>query len=398
MMSTTSLQRPAGFPTPLLVPDSPLDARSRALVQELFDAEARLMDALPTDDPQDQKRRRRVDLTRPEILAQPDAIRTTLSVEKEAIEKVAAILAKAPPQRIVMTGCGDSLGVMIGARLLLEQLLGIPCEPVQALDFAYYGYRTVGPGTLLITLSSSGMTTRTVEAMLVAKAWGAQTLALSNTVGSPLMAESDLALRIHAERKGWPTQASTAAMALLMQLGISLARALGRSLKDVEGFQVALDAVPSLIAATIAAQEDVIRLIAEREASRSIYSFAGGGPSFASALFGAAKVKECTPDHAAAIPQEEFHHYNSLKAGEPLFIIAPAGPSVARARDTAFEGKRWGGQIYSVVTEGDDSLDALSDVVLTLPAMPEAMSALVSCVPVQLFAYHLAIAKFNQAA
>ncbi len=150
-------------------------------------------------------------------------------MEKDAIEAVAAALAKAPPQRIVMTGCGDSLAVMIGARLLLEQLLGIPCEPVQALDFAYYGHRTVGPGTLLITLSSSGMTTRTVEAMLVAKAKGAQTLALSNTVGSALMAESDLALRIHAERKGWPTQASTAAMALLMQLGIALARALGRS-------------------------------------------------------------------------------------------------------------------------------------------------------------------------
>ena len=397
-MSTTSMQRPAGVPTPLLGPDSPLDARSRALVQELFDAEARLMDALPTDDPQDEKRRRRVDLTRPEILAQPDAIRTTLAVERDAIEKVAATLAKAPPQRIVMTGCGDSLAVMIGARLLLEELLGIPCEPAQALDFAYYGHRTVGPGTLVITLSSSGMTTRTVEAMLVAKARGAQTLALSNTVGSALMAESDLALRIHAERKGWPTQASTAAMALLMQLGIALARALGRSMEDVEGLQASLDAVPSFIASTVVAQEDVVRSIAAREASRSLYLFGGGGPSFASALFGAAKVKECTPDHAIAIPQEEFHHYNSLKVGDPLFIIAPAGPSVARARDTAFEGRRWGGQIYSVVTEGDDRLDAYSDVVLTLPAMPEALSALVSCVPVQLFAYHLAITKFSQAA
>jgi glucosamine--fructose-6-phosphate aminotransferase (isomerizing) len=396
-MSTIPMQRPAGVPTPLLGPDSPLDARSRALVQELFDAEARLMDALPTDDPKDAKRRRRVDLTRPEILAQPDAIRTTLAMEKDAIEAVAAALAKAPPQRIVMTGCGDSLTVMIGARLLLEQLLGIPCEPVQALDFAYYGYRTVGPGTLLITLSSSGMTTRTVEAMLVAKAKGARTLALSNTVGSALMAESDLALRIHAERKGWPTQASTAAMALLMQLGIALARALGRSTADVEGLQAALDALPSFIASTVAAQVDVVRSIAGREASRSLYLFAGGGPSFASALFGAAKVKECTPDHAIAIPQEEFHHYNSLKVGDPLFIIAPAGPSVARARDTAFEGRRWGGQIYSIVTEGDDRLDACSDVVLTLPTMPEALSPLVSCVPVQLFAYHLAITKFDRA-
>jgi|GEM_PF-474599 len=390
--------RPLGVPTPLLEADSPLDAKARALVQDLFDAEARLMDALPTDDPLDEKRRRRVDLTRPEILGQPDAIRTTLTTERDAIAAVAAALAKAPPRRIVMTGCGDSLAVMVGARLLLETVLGVPCEPMQALDFAYYGARTVGPDTLLVTLSSSGTTTRTVEAMLIARARGARTLALSNTPDSALMTWSDVALRIHAERKGWPTQASTAAMALLMQLGLELARALGRSPQEVEALQAALDAVPALIAATAAVQEDAVRAIAAREADGAIYLFAGGGPSYASALFGAAKVKECTPDHALAIPQEEFHHYNSQKAGEPLFVLAPAGPSVARARDTAFEGRRWGGRIYGVVSEDEDRLDALSDAVLRLPAVPEALSALVSCVPVQLFAYHLAIAKFAKAA
>lgn len=398
MPHSASTERPTDIPTPLLAPDSPLDARARALVQELFDAEARLMDNLPTDDPNDEKRRRRVDFTRPEILAQPDAITTTLGTEKDAIEAVAESLAKNPPQRIVMTGCGDSLAVMIGARLLLEELLGISCEPAQALDFAYYGYRTAGPGTLVITLSSSGMTTRTVEAMLIAKARGARTLALSNTPRSALMVESEEGLRIHAERKGWPTQASTAAMALLMQLGISLARKLGRAPAETADHQRALDLVPEQIAAVIAAHEPAIRNIAEAEAGRSMYLFAAGGPSFAAALFGAAKVKECTPDHALAIPQEEFHHYNSQKAGEPLFVIAPDGPSVPRARDTAFEGKRWGGQIYSVVTEGDERLDALSDAVLRLPKLPEALSPLVYSVPVQLFAYHLAMAKFSRAA
>ncbi len=70
---------------------------------------------------------------------------------------------------------------------------------------------------------------------------------------------------------------------------------------------------------------------------------------------------------------------------------------MARARDTAFEGKRWGGTVYSVVTNGEASLDRHSDAVLRLPAMPEELSALVYAVPVQLFAYHVAMAKFRAA-
>ena len=130
----------ASLLTPLLADDSPLDARSRALVVELFEAEARLMSALPSDDPLDAKRRRRVDLTRPEILAQPQAIRATLAGARDATVDAAGVLARAGIRRIVMTGCGDSLAVMIAARLFFEQLLGVPCEPVQALDVAYYGY------------------------------------------------------------------------------------------------------------------------------------------------------------------------------------------------------------------------------------------------------------------
>lgn len=385
------------FVTPLLAPDSPLDQHSRKLVEELFEKEARLMDGLPTDDPLDEKRRRRVELTRVEILAQPQAIRTTLAEEREATKATAAAFASLGIKRIVMTGCGDSLAVMIGARLFFEELLGLPVEPIQALDYAYYASRTSGSDTLVITLSSSGMTTRTVEAMLIARSLGARTLALSNTPGSALMTESDRGLMVRAERKGWPTQASTAALALLCQFALDWARTAGLKPKLVETWQMALDAVPDQIADVIATQEAEIATIAKRERDASIYLYAGGGPAFASALFGAAKVKECSPDQGIAIPLEEFHHYNSQKEGDPLFLIAPSGPSVYRARDTAFEGKRWKGQIYSVVTEGETMLDPHSDVVLRLPDVPESLAALVYSVPVQLFAYHVAMEKFRRA-
>jgi glucosamine--fructose-6-phosphate aminotransferase (isomerizing) len=383
--------------TPLLSEHSPLDERSRALIANLFEREQQLMAALPTDDPLDPKRRRRVDFTLPEIVEQPEVIRSTLQRERENISAAAREIAASGIKRIYMTGCGDSLASEIAVRALFEELLGIPCEPVQALDLAYYYHHTIGPDSLVVTLSSSGTTTRTVEALMIAKAKGAHALALSNTPGSALMTESDHCLTIHAERKGWPTQASTAAIALLCQLALDIARAKGVYTARVEALQAALDAVPGQIAEVIDQHQGAVAEIAEREAGRAVYLYVGGGPSYATALFGSAKVKECSPDHGISIPLEEFHHYNSQKQGDPLFLIAPEGPSVPRACDTAFEGKRWGGHVYSIVTGNESRLDDCSDVVLRLPSVPEVLSPLVYTIPVQLFAYHVAMAKFRAA-
>jgi glutamine---fructose-6-phosphate transaminase (isomerizing) len=108
-------------------------------------------------------------------------------------------------------------------------------------------------------------------------------------------------------------------------------------------------------------------------------------------------VKECSPDHGIAIPLEEYHHYNSQKAGDPLFLIAPQGSGMPRALDTLHEGKRWGGQVYSIVTEADAPQFKSSDLVIPLMKVPELLSAFVYTVPVQLFAYHVAMEKFQLA-
>ena len=211
------------------------------------------------------------------------------------------------------------------------------------------------------------------------------------------MNEADRGVMILAERKGWPTQSSTAAMAVLYQFGLDLARQQKKKAVagEIERLEQALNATPDLIAHVLKAENALVADLAEKEVGQSIYLFAGGGPSYASALFGAAKVKECSPDHAVAIPLEEFHHYNSQKAGEPLLIVAPSGPTLPRALDTAREGKRWGGQVYSIVTEGNEILRESSDAMITLPAMDERLAPMVYTVPVQLFAYHVAMAKFK---
>ena len=381
--------------TPLLAPDSPLDTRARQVIAELFDREQRLMDTLPTDAADDPKRLERVLLTRGEMLAQPERIVLTLAKEAQTLDSVALDIARRRFQRVCLTGCGDSLAVMIAVRLLLEEMLGIPCEPMQALDLAYYGTSVIDAGTLVIALSASGATTRTVEAVMVARANGAKTLALANAATSPLAEAADWTIRVHADRLGWPTQSSTAAMAALCALATRIGAE--RGVSRAAALADALARVPDRMREVAASCDGPVRDIVGSLGPHRTFLFSGGGPAFAAAVFGATKTKECTPHHALAVNLEEFHHYNSVKSGDPLLIFAPTGPSVFRARDTAFEARRWGGRVIAVVDQDEDLLDADSHAVLRLPSIPEALSAFTHALPAQLFAWHVAMDGFRKA-
>ncbi len=379
--------------TPLLGKDSALNQEARAILESVVRHEAERA-RQRTYDPLGPKARQRVEVSWDELVTQPQAIEETLGEEREAISQLAASLATQPISRVCIVGCGDSWISGIGVRSLFEAILRVPCEPLQALDFAYYYSQVVDERTLVLSLSSSGASPRSVEAMLMAQAQGAVSVAMTNTADSLMMQAADRSLLIHATRVGWPTQASTAAMAMMSQLAIDIARAKGFSSGTLDKLQAALDATPDQIAAVLEAHSDSIADIAEAEAHREMYLFAGGGPAYAAAMFGAAKVKEMTPNHSYAIPQEEFHHYHSLRPGDPLFIIAPHGPSVPRAMQTAERGKAWDGQVYAAVTQGSPLKDIV-DAAFELPDMDERLSGLVYTVPAQLFAYHVAMAKFR---
>lgn len=382
--------------SPLLDDQSPLNQHSRDLIELLTEQEYEKSLSLPTDDPKDEKRIKRVEYTWDEMWEQPTKILETLTEERTSIRKAAEILGATPIDRIVMAGCGDSLSSMIAVRAFFESLLGLPCEPMQALDFAYYYNIPITEKTLVIVLSSSGVTTRVVESLMIAKARGAKTLALSNTPGSALMVEAERGILIHAQRKGWPTQSSTCAMAILYQFCLELARITkSSSTAEISRLEEELRSTPQLIAEVLQKHNDLVAAIATQEARKSFYLFAGGGPSYSSAMIGAAKVKECSPAHAIPILLEEYHHYNSQKADDPLFLIAPKGSSLPRARDTAFEGKRVGGKIYSIVTNGDNTLTEYSDELISLPNVDERLAPMVYTIPLQLFAYHVAMEKFR---
>ncbi|MCC8179814.1 MAG: SIS domain-containing protein, partial [Planctomycetes bacterium] len=231
-----------------------------------------------------------------------------------------------------------------------------------------------------------------------AQARGAQTLTLSNTPGSILMEKSSRGLRIHATRKGWPTQASTAAMALVMQLGIYL----GRERKScpperLDWLQAEFDNMPAVVREATESCRGKVQELAAKWVDKTMYRFVAGGPAHCCAFFGAAKVKEATPDSAVSIPLEEFHHYNSVKEGEPVFVIAPSGFCVPRSRDTLNVSRYFGAETCVVTSKGEDELAALADHAIMLPKVPEYFSGFVYSVPVQMFGYYVAMEKYYRA-
>lgn len=378
--------------SPLLSADSPLDDRQKRVITRVSEAERVGILALPTDDPLDPKRRKRVEATRDEMFGQPRAITNTWSRNTGELEAVSRRIAARSFDRVFLVGAGDSLAVMIAARRSLELMLGVPCEPVQSLEFAYYQQHLATERSLVIALSSSGETTRTVEAVLVAQYAKALTLALTNTAGSSLDQESENTLLIEATRVGWPTQSSSAALGLLLRLATEVG--LHRGLSGASDLAAELAEVPELMEQVLEANDRAIADIAAAEAQHGMYLFSAAGPNWAAAIVGAAKVKETTPNHALEIQVEEYHHYNSQKSGEPLFLFAPTGPSVARAVDTGRDARRYGGRLYAVTTVGEHAFDKYAQRVLKLPKISEALSPMLSIVPAQMIGYHLGMAKF----
>lgn len=382
--------------SPLLREDSVLSETDREILRQLYEEEGDgTWEVVAGDDPLDERRLKRNSYTYEELCSQPQKIRETISLEKDAIKETARILTQREIHQIYMVGCGDSLAALRGTRNFLETLLEIPCKEEDPLDFAYFNSHAVDEHTLVLALSSSGRTVRVVEALLVARAKGAQTLALSNTPTSPLMQAATAGVIIHASRKGWPTQSSTSAMAAVIQLGIELGRCLGK--EETDYYEAEFDKVPELMEQAITMTEEPVKTLAKKLYKKRIFFFCGGGPFYTCAEFGSAKVKEATPGYAVPVPLEEFHHYNTVKQGDPLFLIAPPGMSTQRAQETMWASRVLGGEVVLFTEEKEQDLISEADQVICLPEGEECFANFVYSIPLQLFGNYLAAEQEREA-
>lgn len=349
-----------------------------------------------TDAPKDEHRYQRTRKTYEETIVQDQVIQKALGNELDNLKMIAESLKQKVIKKVFILGCGDSWFTGVGVRFAFEKLLGIPVEPMQALDYALYYHSTAHAEMLVIGISSSGNTKAVMDALRQAKKHGAVTIGVTNTQGSPIVQEFDHAIYVDATRKGWPTQASTAAMALLIQFALLLADEEHlNNIDDIKSLQEDLDEIPSIVSDVIKSAEEPIKDLAQGLYECRFMFFSGGGPGFAAAAFGAAKVKELSPIHAEAIPLEEFHHYRTLKPGDPLFLVAPDQASHARALDTTEVGTYDGGKVFAIIPDGEEEIKAASTWSLVLPRVNPLLSAIVYSIPLHLFAYYLSMAKFE---
>ena len=354
-----------------------------------YSARLRALTTEPSrDNAGDPHRLARVARTRTEMMAQGSAIAATWAAERDTVQEIAKHVRNRQIRQVVVAGCGDSWHAGTGITYAWESLTRLPLRAVQALDYACYGATVADANTLVIGISSGGSTPAVLAALRAAHRRGAFTLGLSNTPGSPVLSESDAALVVHASRKGWPTQSSLATMALLIRLAQFIAddaaaHALGTD----------LDAVPELVDRLATALDAQVARIASEVASARLMLFAGLGPNYAAAAFGAAKIKELSPIHAVALPIEEYHHYRSQKAGDPLVMVATDTASYERALDTALVSQALGGWTVAVICEPLPEIENRVQHTLRVPAVRPELLALVSSIPLHLFAYHFAQAR-----
>lgn len=372
------------------------DGAARDLLERLEQASAAAVLTLPTDAADDEKRRERVEATRAAAFDQPEAIAKTLEALERPVRDLVQQLANRSIRRVYLTGAGDSWFAAVGVRLLFERLLRIPAEAVEVLEYAHYYYATTDADSMVIAISASGNTPRVLEAVYRGREAGAFTIGVTLSEPSALTTGPEAYLRVPASRAGWPTQASTCTMAALALLAIRLAEAQGSaSQQDCRDVLSGLRDMPAHVQSAIKRSDPRMAALGEELRNAPVHLFAGGGPSLAAASFGAAKVKELCPVHAVAMPVEEYHHYRSQKRGDPLFLVAPIGQSTRRALDTIAESKRVGGRTIAVVTEGDPAFRDPAVELVGLSRVHDGLVAILFAVPLHLYAYHLAIAKFR---
>lgn len=328
-------------------------------------------------------------------MTQGTTLAETLQCEDEACARLAAAAAKRGIRRIVVAGCGDSWFAAIGARMAMERSSGLPVEPVEAFDWAHFASRTADSTTLIIGISSGGSTPAVLAALDAGAARQAFVIGMSNTAGAPVLTRFDGGLVVHASRLGWPTQSSTAAMALLIAFAVRLGECLGRRSRELAAVRDGLATVGTAMDGVAANFDAEARAWAHAIAPTSLILFAGAGPHYAAAAFGAAKIKELGPIHALAMPLEEYHHYRSQKRGDPLFLVAPDAASRERAVDAALVSEHVGGRTVALLPGPDPAIDARVSRTWRLPPVLDALAPLVYAVPLHLFAFHFAEARFE---
>ena len=337
-----------------------------------------------------------------EIMEQPESLRNTLRgrlLEDAGTSRQGGINLSDDElldiDRIVLTACGTSWHAALIGEYLLEELARVPCEVEYASEFRYRN-PIVDEATLVIGISQSGETADTLAAIREARQRGARTLGIVNVVGSSIAHEVDGGIYLHAgpEIGVASTKAFTSQVAALALFTLHLARL--RTLSVLQGRELvqALRHLPDQVAAVLD-RADEVEAVARQFADATNALYLGRGSNFPVALEGALKLKEISYIHAEGYPAAEMKHgpIALIDHQMPVVVVAPRDGTYAKIVSNVQEVKARGGRVIAVVTEGDEEITTLADHVFTIPVTLDALTPVLSVLPLQLFAYYIAVAR-----
>ena len=336
-----------------------------------------------------------------EIYEQPKAITDTYRgrmLADEGIIKMAGIddnLGKfMRADRIIVVACGTSWHAALVGEYLFEDLSRIPVEVEYASEFRYRN-PIITTNDVVIAISQSGETADTLAAIKLAKSKGAFVFGICNVVGSSIARETHAGAYTHAgpEIGVASTKAFTTQITILSLIALKLAQSKGTlSNSAFHMYLQKMQLIPKKVEKLLRI-DDTVKHIASvyKEASNCLYL--GRGFNFPVALEGALKLKEISYIHAEGYPAAEMKHGPIALIDEnmPVFVIATNKGHYEKVVSNIQEIKSRNGKIIAIVTEGDTTVKEIADHVIEIPETEEALTPLLTTIPLQLLSYHIAV-------
>ena len=338
-----------------------------------------------------------------EIYEQPKAIQDTFRgrlLSDQGLIKMAGVEQHLntflEAKRIIIAACGTSWHAGLVGEYIFETYLRIPVEVEYASEFRYRD-PVIGPGDVLIAISQSGETADTLAAIKLAKSKGAFVFGICNVVGSSIARETHAGAYTHAgpEIGVASTKAFTTQITVLTLIALKLSQAKeSLSHSEINHLTKALEAVPEKV-------QEVLELDAHIKAIASAYYqaenslYLGRGYNFPVALEGALKLKEISYIHAEGYPAAEMKHGSIALIDEqmPVFVIATRKGHYEKVVSNIQEIKSRKAKIIAIVTKEDEEVAALADHCIEIPEIEESLAPILTTIPLQLLAYHIAIMR-----
>ncbi len=338
-----------------------------------------------------------------EIYEQPRAVTDTIRgrVDFETGEVILTEVGIATHEaqaldRVVIVACGTSAYAGLVGKFMLESLAGLPVEVDYGSEFRYRDPH-ITPRTLVVAITQSGETVDTLAAMEEARRKGARIVSIVNAVGSMAARVSDGVIYMQAgpEIGVASTKAFTASLVDLYLLGMYLGQQRGR-LDRERSLALAQDLaeLPNLMGSVLSNGHEY-EALAQLYYEKADFLYLGRGINYPIALEGALKLKEISYIHAEGYPAGEMKHGPIALIDDhmPIMIIAIRDRVYEKIMGNVEEVKARNGIVLALGTQGDTHLAQKADHVLYVPPLPELLSPVVTVIPLQLFAYHMAVRR-----